>query len=135
MQGSVAGWLFRDGSVLLGLRSATGSQSGRWELPGGKVNPGESDQDALRREFAEECRLRVSVGELLARARFRHGGLDHEVRAYQLSADGNPVLGADHWQIRFVPVAELLSLPLVPSDRELISTILAAGATGQDGRS
>ena len=132
MQRSVAGWLERDGSVLLGLRSDTGSQADRWELPGGKVDPGESDPQALIREFREECELAVTVGEALASARFTHRGVHHEVRAYRLSASGLPTKGRDHWTVSFIPLSAVLSLPLVPSDRRLIRQILRRSQMSND---
>ncbi len=124
MQRSVAGWLQREALVLLGLRSNTGSQAERWELPGGKVDPGESDSEALIREFLEECNMLVAVGESLAATSFTHQGVEHHVRAYRLISTGVPTAGDDHREVRFVPLDSVLSFPLVPSDRRLIQVIL-----------
>ena len=56
----------RAGDVLLTRYSATGFHTGRWGLPGGGLDHGESPRDAVRREVAEECGVDCEVGDLLA---------------------------------------------------------------------
>src|SRR5690606_41236999 len=58
----VGGALVRDGRLLAAQRAHPAEIAGKWELPGGRVEPGESDADALRREFAEELDVEVTVG-------------------------------------------------------------------------
>lgn len=58
----VSAVIVRDGRVLL-VRRARGAFAGRWSLPGGKVEHGETLADALRREVREETGLDVRVGE------------------------------------------------------------------------
>jgi len=52
--------IVRDGRVLSAQRSGPASAAGRWELPGGKVEPGETPEAALERELTEELRLQVT---------------------------------------------------------------------------
>ncbi|MUL39795.1 (deoxy)nucleoside triphosphate pyrophosphohydrolase [Streptomonospora sp. PA3] len=52
--------IIRDGAVLAAQRSHPPLMRGRWELPGGKVDPGESDTDALVRECEEELGVRIA---------------------------------------------------------------------------
>ena len=58
----VAAIIIIDGRVLACERSAPPEVAGRWEFPGGKVEPGETDEQALARECAEELGVRVEVG-------------------------------------------------------------------------
>ncbi|HZA12310.1 NUDIX domain-containing protein, partial [Mycobacterium sp.] len=58
----VAGALIVDRAVLVAQRARPHELAGRWELPGGKVAPGESDAEALARELAEELGIDVEVG-------------------------------------------------------------------------
>ena len=51
---SVAAIVVKNGRVLIGKRSDVGQMGGRWEFPGGKVDPGETYEEALKREFREE---------------------------------------------------------------------------------
>jgi 8-oxo-dGTP diphosphatase len=64
----VAAVVRRGGRILVTRRPPGGPLGGLWEFPGGKVEPGESEPDALRREIAEELGCDVTVGPLL----FRH---------------------------------------------------------------
>src|SRR3954470_21931599 len=69
----VAAAIVTDGRVLACERSAPPEVAGRWEFPGGKVEPGETDQQALVRECAEELGVRVEVGGRVG----RDGSLAH----------------------------------------------------------
>ena len=66
--------IIADGRVLACARSAPPEVAGRWEFPGGKVEPGESETAALVRECAEELAVRVEVGDRVGRdVRMAHG--------------------------------------------------------------
>lgn len=63
---AVAGALVRDGKILLGLRAAHLTKGDHWDLFGGKVEAGETDEEALVREIEEELNLRIKPGRLLS---------------------------------------------------------------------
>ena len=58
----VAACVIEDGAVLAARRTGPPELAGKWELPGGKVEPGETDEQAVRRELAEELRVDAIVG-------------------------------------------------------------------------
>ena len=60
----VAAVIFKDGRVFATQRGYGEFKDG-WEFPGGKIEPGESPEDALRREIREELEVEVNVGELI----------------------------------------------------------------------
>ena len=60
-----AGVVIEDGRVLLSQRKVGAHLGGAWELPGGKVMPGEDPREALRRELREELGIDVAVGDVL----------------------------------------------------------------------
>jgi 8-oxo-dGTP pyrophosphatase MutT (NUDIX family)/predicted GNAT family N-acyltransferase len=62
---AVAGVVVREGCVLLGLRAPQLAMGGRWDLFGGKIEPGEEPLEALRRELREETSLEVKPDRLL----------------------------------------------------------------------
>lgn len=68
----VAAVIERDGLILIGQRKPGGRHPGKWEFPGGKVEPGERHRDALARELREELGIEASIGEELSRYEFSY---------------------------------------------------------------
>jgi 8-oxo-dGTP diphosphatase len=115
MQIVVAGALIADRALLVAQRRRPPDLAGLWELPGGKVAPGETEVTALARELREELGVEVMVGERI--------GADVAIsdavvlRAYLVNQTGGVLTALDHRALRWVDAAELLDLPWVPADR------------------
>jgi 8-oxo-dGTP diphosphatase len=121
---SVAAILVKDGKVFTARRGPGGALGGKWEFPGGKVEPGESDEAALVRELDEELGARVRVGELLAEEDFAHRGAKRILSAYlvELEPDSG-IVPAEHVELRWSSPGELAGLDLVDSDRKLLPAV------------
>ncbi len=78
----VAAVIRRGSRILIARRRDGGERGGQWEFPGGKVEPGESEAAALRREILEELGCEVDVGRLLVRHRHRYPDLEVELLFY-----------------------------------------------------
>ncbi len=78
----VAAVIRRGSRILIAQRREGGERGGQWEFPGGKVESGESDPEALRREIREELGCEVEVGRLLVRHRHRYPDLEVELAFY-----------------------------------------------------
>jgi 8-oxo-dGTP diphosphatase len=110
--------VIRDGRVLASRRTEPPRLAGLWEFPGGKVEPGESDAQALVRELREELQVEVEVGERLG------GDLpigDTAVLRVYLCrlVSGEPAL-LDHDAHRWLAADELLDVPWIPVDLPLV---------------
>ncbi len=70
----VAGVLQRDGLVLICRRRQTQPHPEKWEFPGGKLEPPESPEEALRRELREELDIEAQLGRELMRYEFAYPG-------------------------------------------------------------
>jgi 8-oxo-dGTP diphosphatase len=93
----------------------------KWELPGGKVGPGEEPREALRRELEEELGVQAQIGECLGSTRFREKTLDLLIFLFRIDhLDVEPEL-REHRAIRWVEPGKLENYDLVDSDRRLLS--------------
>ncbi len=117
---SVAGIVVKDGKFLVARRIPGGAMSEKWEFPGGKVEPGETDQEALEREFNEEFSVNVRVGASLANARFEHGGRSIELGAFQVFLGSEAFVLTEHTEWRWVRFEEISALDFADSDRKLL---------------
>lgn len=100
------------------------SLSGFWEFPGGKIEPGESAQEALAREMREELLCTVSVGELVETTAHEYDfGVVTLTTFYATLIDGEPRL-TEHSEIRWIPVAELRSVEWAPADVPAVERIM-----------
>ncbi|MBK9517188.1 MAG: (deoxy)nucleoside triphosphate pyrophosphohydrolase [Anaeromyxobacter sp.] len=78
----VAAVVRRGAEVLISLRKPEAARGGQWEFPGGKVEAGEGEPEALRREIDEELGCGVVVGPLITRHRHRYPDLEVELAFY-----------------------------------------------------
>ena len=128
--GVVGAALVRDGRVLASRRTEPPRLAGLWEFPGGKVEDGESDGDALVRELREELRVEVAVGARLGDDVAL--GTTGVLRVYLCRLlSGEPAL-VDHDAHRWLSADELLDVPWIPADLPLVEQL--RGLLGQGGR-
>jgi mutator protein MutT len=114
------------GRIFIARRKEGKNLSGKWEFPGGKMERGETPEEALTRELEEELGLRVAVGELLCSVRFRSGTADYELHAYRVTrSSGAPVL-REHDEARWVLPSRLLFYDLAESDRRVVERLFGS---------
>jgi 8-oxo-dGTP diphosphatase len=120
----VAGALISDGLLLVAQRERPPELAGLWELPGGKVAPGESEADALVRELDEELGVEVTVGDRLGGDVALSDTMT--LRAFRVTGTGGSVAPRDHRALRWVTADELDGLPWVPADRGWLPDLVDA---------
>jgi 8-oxo-dGTP diphosphatase len=115
--------IVRAGRLLAQQRAYPSSQAGRWELPGGRVEPGESPPAALRRECLEELGVTVVVCDVLAPDVPVRPDLDLRVyRATLAPADATP-RPLDHRALRWLTAATLDTVAWLPADQLLLPAL------------
>ena len=114
-----------DGRLLTAQRAEPPHMAGGWELPGGKVDPGESDEDALVRECHEELGVKVRLGR-------RVGGdwrLSERAKLRVWTArivEGEP-RALEHLALRWLSADELFDVDWLPGDRSVVELLAAQG--------
>jgi 8-oxo-dGTP diphosphatase len=122
-----AALIVRDGEILIGQRRPNQPMALLWEFPGGKIEAGESPQQALARELQEELRIQATVGPKVIHIRhnYRHGGAV-DLQFFSVREFEGEIQNQIYEQIRWVKLADLTTYDFLAADRGLIRD-LAAG--------
>lgn len=118
----VAAVIFKDGKVFATQRGYGEFKDG-WEFPGGKVEPGESPEDALRREIREELEVEVNVGDLIDTIEYDYPAFHLSMKCFACTiAGGSPHL-LEHEAAKWLTSTQLGSVDWLPADVTLIPKI------------
>ena len=121
----VAGLIVQQGHLLACQRRATSVFPLKWEFPGGKVEPGERFEDALKRELKEE--LEIEIYEPVKIFSHRHiypGASEVSLKFFRVTRFQGKIRNRVFQQIRWVRVGELPSLDFLEGDLPLIARIM-----------
>ncbi|SNY06299.1 8-oxo-dGTP diphosphatase [Paractinoplanes atraurantiacus] len=119
----MAAVIINDGRVLACERSAPPEVAGRWEFPGGKVEPGETEEQALARECVEELGVRVEVGDRVGPdVSLAHGRAVLRVFNARLLGGDMP-RALEHTAMRWLGVDELDSVHWLPADKPIVAEL------------
>jgi 8-oxo-dGTP diphosphatase len=120
----VAAVIEHEGLLLACRRAEHKSLSGFWEFPGGKVEPGEGDQEALVREVQEELGIQIEVGNFICRSTSNSSGTEIEMFTYFCRLNSAPpTSSSDHDQLTWVSKAELTDLMWPPLDIPVVDAL------------
>ena len=108
--------LARNRRVLIARRRPGGRQPNLWEFPGGKIEPGESPEDCLRREMKEEFSIDASIGEYLGASLYRYDFGVIELMAFRAVWEKGAMRLRDHGAIRWAAPEELATVRFSPAD-------------------
>lgn len=118
-----AGVIRRDGRILIAQRKS-GHLAGKWEFPGGKIEPGETPEQCLERELHEEFKIEVTVGSHVATSVFEYKEITIELLGYEAEYVRGDFVLTDHSQIEWVKPAELPAWDLAPADLPIVQAIV-----------
>lgn len=126
MRQVTAAVIIEDGLLLLARRGPEEKLAGLWELPGGKLEPGETVQQCLERELLEELAMASEAGAVLARTThvYEHGSFEMLALSVTRLSDYQPTV---HDLVRWVSRNDLCALELAPADVALIAELQRQG--------
>ena len=128
----VCGAVVRGGRALAVRRGPGGAAAGKWELPGGKVEAGEGDAQALARELKEELGIDVRVEQYLDEAEHEYPTLRLRLVAWRcalLDPAQEPAL-REHTALVWLSAEELPALDWAPADLPLLPALAASLRAG-----
>ena len=119
----VAAILHRDGAYFATQRGY-GEFEGIWEFPGGKIEPGESREVALRREIQEELGVNVTIENLLCMTEYDYPSFHLTMHCYLCSVTSGEIELREHKSARWLTAETLDSVEWLPADKDVIDKLI-----------
>jgi 8-oxo-dGTP diphosphatase len=120
----------RAGRVLIAQRPAGKHMAGRWEFPGGKVTPGESEREALLRELREELGISVTAARPFMRLTHSYEDRDVELSLWIVERFAGEPEVLEGQRLKWVAPARLAREDLLEADRPFIEALASLPAPG-----
>lgn len=120
----VAGVILNQDKVLIALRRGDAEQGGLWEFPGGKVEQGETDSDALVRELKEELGVEVTVGKPITQTLHHYPAKSILLCSYLCTLTTGQPSAFTHQEIRWIAPDELSPEIFSAADQPLVKKLV-----------
>jgi len=113
----------KDGKILIAQRKQGGALAGKWEFPGGKIEPGETPEQCLRRELAEEFSVDTRIGAFVCSSKFEYEHLQIELLVYKAEHLSGEFKLNDHDRIEWVVPADLPNYDFSSADVPVVKLL------------
>ncbi len=100
-----------------------GDYKGMWEFPGGKIEPGETPEDALKREIMEELDTEIAVGEKIMTVEYDYPTFHLSMDCFRSRVLSGHLILKEAEDARWLVRPELESVPWLPADREIVDRL------------
>jgi 8-oxo-dGTP diphosphatase len=120
----VAAIIHHDGAYFATQRGY-GEFEGMWEFPGGKIEPGESREDALKREIQEELGVDIYIKELLCTTEYDYPTFHLTMHCYLCSVASGEIELREHKSAQWLTAETLDTVEWLPADKEIIAKLRA----------
>ena len=124
--------IIHQGKILLTQRPAEKPHGGFWEFPGGKIDPGESPHQSLRREIREELNIEISVGPVLQTVYYHYDWGNVLILAYHCHWQSGQIEHLEVADHRWLTAEQLSDFNILPADLPIIARIQAHKSVNSD---
>ena len=118
----VAG-IIKDNNKIFATQRGYGEFKDGWEFPGGKMEPGETPQEALARELKEELAIDVNVGDFLCTVDYDYPTFHLTMHCFYCSVTGGELTLLEHEAAKWLKTTELHSVNWLPADVEVVAAL------------
>ena len=122
----VAAIIQREGAYFATQRGY-GEFEGMWEFPGGKIEPGESREVALKREIQEELGIDITIDKFLCTTDYDYPSFHLTMHCYLCSVESVEIELREHKSARWLTVDMLDSVEWLPADLEVVELLKSCG--------
>ena len=117
---NVVAAIIRRGDKLFATQRGYGAWKDWWEFPGGKIEPGETPEEALVREIREELSAEIVIDRLLTTVEWDYPDFHLSMRCYLCSLAADSVRLNEHEAARWLTASDLSSVRWLPADLQLL---------------
>lgn len=122
----VAGFMKKGGQILVGQRPENHSLAGQWEFPGGKIESGETPEQALARELSEELGIEAEVGPLKLACTHSYGDVNILILFYEILYWKGEPKAKHHLMLEWIHPEELSHRNIPDANRRILDRIYSA---------
>lgn len=122
----VAAAVIRNGNKIFVTQRGYGQFKGSWEFPGGKLEAGETNEEALHREIEEELQTEIKVGQYLGTIEYDYPDFHLSMACYMCEVVSGALTLLEHMDAKWLRVEELESVDWLPADWDILTWIRKA---------
>ena len=122
----VAGFMKKEGRILVGQRPENNTLAGQWEFPGGKIEIGETPEQALSRELSEELGIEAEVGSLKLACTHSYGEIGILILFYEVLFWKGEPKAKHHMMLEWIYPEELSHRTIPEANRKILNKIYKA---------
>ena len=119
----VAAAIIRKGDKIFATQRGYGDFKDGWEFPGGKVEAGESPEDALKREIFEELETHIQVERFVTTVEYDYPKFHLKMHCYICSIESGSLTLKEHEAARWLKLSDIYSVDWLPADKIVVDEI------------